>query len=63
MMSRTSGSRPASAVGEPSVGVIPASPLTARANALRAGASFIERADIPRLSLTVDGDRITVQVP
>jgi len=44
-------------------GLIPARPLAAQAHALRAAASLIERAGIAGLSLTVDDDRITIQVP
>ena len=44
-------------------GLIPARPLAARAHALRAAAAFIEQAGIPGLSLTIDQDQITIQVP
>ena len=44
-------------------GLLPARPLAAQAHALRAAAAFIERAGIPGLSLTVDDERITIQVP
>ena len=44
-------------------GLIPARPLAAQAHALRAAAAFIERAGIAGLSLTIDPDRITIQVP
>ena len=44
-------------------GLLPARPLAAQAHALRAAAAFIERASIPGLSLTVDDERITIQVP
>jgi hypothetical protein len=50
---------PATPAGE----LVPARPLAAQAHALRAAAAFIERAGIAGLSLTVDPDRITVQVP
>ena len=44
-------------------GLIPARPLAAQAHALRAAAAFIEQAGIPGLSLTIDQDQITIQVP
>jgi hypothetical protein len=44
-------------------GLLPARPLAAQAHALRAAACFIEQAGIPGLSLTVDEDQITIQVP
>jgi hypothetical protein len=44
-------------------GLLPARPLAAQAHALRAAAAFIERAGVPGLSLTVDDERITIQVP
>ena len=44
-------------------GLIPARPLAAQAHALRAAAAFIEQAGIPGLSLTIDEDQITIQVP
>jgi hypothetical protein len=44
-------------------GLLPARPLAAHAHALRAAASFIEQAGIPGLSLTIDEDQITIQVP
>jgi hypothetical protein len=44
-------------------GLLPARPLAAQAHALRAAAAFIEQAGIPGLSLTIDQDRITIQVP
>jgi hypothetical protein len=47
----------------PAGGLIPARPLAAQAHALRAAAALIERAGIAGLSLTVDDDRITIQVP
>jgi hypothetical protein len=43
--------------------LLPARPLAAQAHALRAAAAFIEQAGIPGLSLTVDEDQITIQVP
>jgi hypothetical protein len=43
--------------------VIPARPLAAQAHALRAAAILIERAGIPGLSLTIDDQRISIQVP
>jgi hypothetical protein len=43
--------------------VIPARPLAAQAHALRAAAAFIEHAGIAGLSLIIDDDRITIQVP
>ena len=43
--------------------LLPARPLAAQAHALRSAAAFIERAGIPGLHLTVDGDRIVIQVP
>jgi hypothetical protein len=42
--------------------MIPARPLAAQAHALRAAAIFIAHAGI-RLSLSLDEDRITIQVP
>ncbi len=50
---------PATAAG----GLIPARPLAAQAHALRAAAAFIERVGLAGLSLTIDPDRITIQVP
>jgi hypothetical protein len=47
----------------PDSGLLPARPLAAQAHALRAAAAFIEQAGIPGLSLTVDDDQITIQVP
>jgi hypothetical protein len=44
-------------------GLLPARPVAAQAHALRAAAAFIEQAGIAGLSLTVDEDRIVVQVP
>jgi hypothetical protein len=44
-------------------GLLPARPLAAQAHALRAAAAFIEQAGIPGLSLTLDADQITIQVP
>jgi hypothetical protein len=44
-------------------GLIPARSLAAQAHALRAAAALIERAGIAGLSLTIDPDRITIQVP
>jgi hypothetical protein len=44
-------------------GLIPARPLAAQAHALCAAAAFIEHAGIAGLSLTIDADRITIQVP
>jgi hypothetical protein len=46
-----------------SAGLLPARPLAAQAHALRAAAAFIEQAGIPGLSLTIDQDQITIQVP
>jgi hypothetical protein len=43
--------------------VVPARPLAAQAHALRAAAIFLEHAGIGGLSLSVDEDRITIQVP
>jgi hypothetical protein len=43
--------------------LVPARPLAAQAHALRAAAAFIERAGIAGLSLTIDPDQITIQVP
>jgi hypothetical protein len=43
--------------------LVPARPLAAQAHALRAAAALIERAGIAGLSLTIDDDRITIQVP
>jgi rhodanese-related sulfurtransferase len=43
--------------------LLPARPLAAQAHALRAAAAFIERAGIPGLSLTIDDERIVIQVP
>lgn len=37
--------------------------LAGQAHALRAAAAFIEQAAIPGLSLTIDQDQITIQVP
>ncbi len=44
-------------------GLLPARPLAAQAHALHAAAAFIEHAGIPGLSLTIDDERITIQVP
>ena len=44
-------------------GLIPARPLAAQAHALRAAAVLIEQAGIAGLSLTIDGNQITIQVP
>ena len=44
-------------------GMLPARPLAAQAHALRAAAGFIEHAGIPGLSLTIDDERIVIQVP
>lgn len=44
-------------------GLVPARPLAAQAHALRAAAALIERAGIAGLSLTIDQDQITIQVP
>ena len=44
-------------------GLVPARPLAAQAHALRAAAVLIEHAGIGGLSLTIDDDRITIQVP
>jgi hypothetical protein len=43
--------------------LVPAGPLAAQAHALRAAAVLIEQAGIAGLSLTIDPDRITIQVP
>jgi hypothetical protein len=43
--------------------VTPARPLAAQAHALRAAAILIERAGIPGLSLTIDEQHISIQVP
>jgi hypothetical protein len=43
--------------------VLPARPLAAQAHALRAAAMFIEHTGIGGLCLSVDDDRITIQVP
>jgi hypothetical protein len=43
--------------------LVPARPLAAQAHALHAAAAFIEHAGIPGLYLTIDGDRISIQVP
>jgi hypothetical protein len=43
--------------------VIPARPLAAQAHALRAAAAFTGHAGIAGLSLIIDDDRITIQVP
>ena len=63
----TSGGGPATAAtgiaSEAAAGVIPARPLAAQAHALRGAAAFIERAGIAGLSLTIDADQITIQVP
>ncbi len=62
-----SGSGPSAAAtgiaSQAAAGVIPARPLAAQAHALRAAAAFIERAGIAGLSLTIDEDQITIQVP
>jgi hypothetical protein len=50
-------------VTAPTAGLLPARPLAAQAHALRAAAAFIEQAGIPGLSLTIDADRVTIQVP
>ena len=44
-------------------GLMPARPLAAQAHALRATAALIEQAGIAGLSLTIDPDQITIQVP
>ena len=44
-------------------GLLPARPLAAQAHALHAAAGFIAHAGIPGLSLTIDDERITIQVP
>ena len=46
-----------------SAALLPARPLAAQAHALCAAAAFIEQAGIPGLSLTIDQDQITIQVP
>ncbi len=43
--------------------LIPARPLAAQVHALHAAAAFIEHAGIPGLSLTIDRDRVSIQVP
>ena len=43
--------------------LVPARPLAAQAHALRAAAAFIEHAGIAGLSVIIDEDRITIQVP
>ena len=57
----TSASADAAAPG--TGGLLPARPLAAQAHALRAAAAFIEQAGLPGLSLTIDQDQITIQVP
>jgi hypothetical protein len=42
---------------------IPARPLAAQVHALHAAAAFIEHAGIAGLYLTIDGDRVSIQVP
>lgn len=42
---------------------VPARPLAAQVHALHAAAAFIEHAGIPGLSLTIDGDRVSIQIP
>jgi hypothetical protein len=44
-------------------GLLPARPLAAQAHALHAAAVFIGQAGIPGLSLTIDDERIVIQVP
>lgn len=44
-------------------GLLPTRPLAAQAHALRAAAAFLEHVGIPGLSLTIDDDQITIQVP
>jgi hypothetical protein len=44
-------------------GLVPARPLAAQAHALHAAAAFPGQAGIPGLSLTIDEDRIVIQVP
>jgi len=43
--------------------MIPARPLAAQVHALHAAAAFLGRAGISGLSLTVNDDRVTIQVP
>ena len=61
----TSGSQclAGAAASQASAGLLPARPLAAQAHALRAAAALIEQAGIAGLSLTIDPDRITIQVP
>jgi hypothetical protein len=44
-------------------GLVPARPLAAQAHALRAAAAFIERTGVAGLSVSADGDGITIIVP
>ena len=53
----------AAAPGAGDGGLLPARPLAAQAHALHAAAAFIEHAGIPGLSLTIDDERISIQVP
>ena len=53
----------AAAAGAAGGGLLPARPLAAQAHALHAAAVFIEQADIPGLSLTIDDEQIVIQVP
>lgn len=43
--------------------VLPARPIAAQAHAMRAAAALVERAGVAGLSVVVDDDRITIQVP
>ena len=43
--------------------VIPARPLAAQVHALHAAAAFLEHAGIPGLYLTINEDRVGIQVP
>ena len=43
--------------------LFPARPLAAQVHALHAAAAFIEHAGIPGLYLTIDGERVSIQVP
>ena len=43
--------------------LFPARPLAVQVHALHAAAAFIEHAGVPGLYLTIDEDRVSIQVP
>lgn len=43
--------------------LFPARPLAAQVHALHAAAAFLEHAGIPGLYLTIDEERVSIQVP